>query len=73
MAAHRNVHLTKDIDHLVAGDPELACHVVYAKLAQTVLLADPLGIRSLPLSGGLLDEDTNASRELCIDDANSRR
>src|SRR5204863_8025410 len=35
MAAHRNVHLTKEIDHLVAGNSELACQVMHSKLTQT--------------------------------------
>ena len=73
MAAHRDIHLAKQSDHLVAGDPELACHVVYAKLAQTVLLAASNRVRSMPLSGGRLDECTNASRELWIDDSNRGR
>jgi hypothetical protein len=64
MAAHGNVHLTKQIDHFVAGDPELAGHVVYAKLAQTILLAGSNRTRSMPLFRGGLDERTNASREL---------
>jgi len=64
MAANGHVHLTKNRDDFVAGNPELACHVVYAKLAQTILLADSTRVRSLPLDGGRLDESTNASREL---------
>jgi hypothetical protein len=73
MAAHGNVHLAKNRDDFVAGDPELACHVMYAKLAQTILLADSNRVRSFPLSGGRLDEGANAPRELWIDDANRRR
>jgi hypothetical protein len=34
MAAHRYVHLTKEIDYLVAWNPELACQIMYSKLAQ---------------------------------------
>jgi hypothetical protein len=41
MAAHGNIHLTKQSHHLVGGDPELPSHVVYAKLAQTTLLWGP--------------------------------
>lgn len=73
MAAYGDIHLTKEVDHLVTGDPELACHVVYTKLAQTVLLAGSRGVRSLPLVRGGLDERTNAPRELCIDDSNGSR
>jgi len=73
MAAHGNVHLTKNRDDFVAGDPELAGHVVYAKLAQTILLAGSNRTRSLPLDGGRLDEGTDAPRELWIDDADRRR
>ena len=40
MAAHRDIHRPKHRDHLVRGDPELTCHVVYAKLAQTILLRE---------------------------------
>jgi hypothetical protein len=73
MAAHGKIHLTKQIDHFVAGDPELACHVVYAKLAQTILLAGSNRTRSMPLIRGGLDDGTDAFRELWIDDANNRR
>jgi hypothetical protein len=73
MAAHGEVHLTKERDHLVAGNPKFAGQVVYAKLAQTVLLAGSMRVRSMPLSGGRLDERTNASRELWIDDSNRSR
>ena len=34
MTTHRNVHLTKEIDHLVARNSELARQVMYSKLAQ---------------------------------------
>jgi hypothetical protein len=34
MAAHRNVHLSKKVYHLVDGDSEFACHVGNEKLAQ---------------------------------------
>src|SRR5205085_6980760 len=34
MAAHRNIHLAKKRDHLVARDSKLACQVVHSKLAQ---------------------------------------
>ncbi len=73
MAAHRDIHLAKQRDHVVAGYPELACHVVYAKLAQTVLLAGSNRVRSMPPRRGRLDECTNASRELWIDDADCGR
>src|ERR1044071_1108317 len=73
MTAHGNIHLTKQRDDVVTGDPELACHVVYAKLAQTILLAGSNRTRSMPLIRGGLDDGTNASRELWIDDANNRR
>ena len=73
MAAHRDVHLAKQRDYVVAGYPELAGHVVYAKLAQTVLLAGSNRVRSMPPRRGLLDESANASRELWIDDPNGGR
>jgi len=73
MAAHGDVHLTKEGDHLVAGNPELACHVVYTKLAQTVLLAGSTRVRGMPLGGGRLDDGTNALRELWIDDSDGGR
>ena len=34
MAAHRNVHLTKEIDHLVAGNAKFTRQIMYSKLAQ---------------------------------------
>src|SRR5215207_930426 len=73
MAAHGDVHLTEESDHLIAGNPELACHVVYAKLAQTVLLAGSTRARSMPLNGGRLDDGTDAFRELWIDDSDGGR
>jgi hypothetical protein len=36
MCANRHVHLTKKRDDFVDGYAELACHVVNAKLAQTL-------------------------------------
>ena len=65
--------MTEESDHLVTGDPEFACHVVYAKLAQTVLLAGSIRVRSMPLEGGRLDEGPNAFRELWIDDSDGGR
>src|SRR5829696_7546978 len=62
MAADGNVHLTKQSHHLVGGDPELAGHVVYAKLAQTTLLWGSCRAR--------LHERANPFRELTIHDAN---
>ena len=44
MAAHGNVHLTKEIDHLVAGDPEFARQIMYSKLAQPISSLRPSGI-----------------------------
>jgi len=62
MTTHGNVHLTKQSHHFVGGDPELASHVVYAKLAQTTLLWGSVGAR--------LHELANPFRELPIYDAN---
>ena len=45
MAAHGNVHLAKQIDHLVAGNPEFARQIVYSKLAQPTLLLTAIGHR----------------------------
>jgi hypothetical protein len=36
-----DVHLTKQAHHLVGGDPELAGHIMYAKLAQTASCGAP--------------------------------
>jgi hypothetical protein len=36
MRANRHVHLTKQCDHFIDGYAEFACHVVNAKLAQTL-------------------------------------
>jgi hypothetical protein len=35
MTAHRDVHLPKQTDNLIGGNPELASHVMNAKFAQT--------------------------------------
>ena len=61
MAAHGKIHLTKQVDDFVAGDPELACHVVYAKLAQTILLAGSNRTRSMPLFRGGLGNSWRSS------------
>src|SRR5690348_5761983 len=45
MAANRNVHLTKERDHIVRRDSEFTSHVVYAKLAQALLLRITRGAR----------------------------
>src|SRR5205823_9140485 len=34
MAADGDIHLAQEADHLVAGNPELACQIMYSKLAQ---------------------------------------
>jgi hypothetical protein len=43
MAAHRNIHLSKEVDHLIDGDSEFACHVGNEKLAQRTTSLDPGG------------------------------
>ena len=43
MAAHRDIHLSKKVYHLIDGDPELACHVVNEKLAQNTTSLIPRG------------------------------
>ena len=44
MAAHRYVHLAKEIDHLVAGNAEFARQIMYSKLAQPISSLRPSGI-----------------------------
>jgi len=34
MAANGDVHLAKEVDHLVTGNPKLACQIMHSKLAQ---------------------------------------
>lgn len=46
MAAHGNVHLSKEVDHLIDGYPEFACHVVNEKLAQALPPGNPTLIAS---------------------------
>src|SRR5688572_27957278 len=41
MAAHGNVHLTKEREHFDLGTPELDRHVVHSKLAQTIPPIEP--------------------------------
>jgi hypothetical protein len=36
VVTNRNIHLTKEVHHLVTGDPEFPCHVVHAQLAQVL-------------------------------------
>ena len=43
MAAHRDIHLSKEVYHLIDGDPEFACHVVNEKLAQNTTSLIPRG------------------------------
>ena len=45
VTADRDIHLTKQSNHFVSRYPEFACHVVYAKLAQTCLLSGPCRAR----------------------------
>ncbi len=43
MAAHRDIHLSKEVDHLIDGYPEFASHVVHEKLAQNTTSLIPVG------------------------------
>ena len=43
MAAHRDIHLSKEVYHLIDGDPEFACHVIHEKLAQNTTSLNPHG------------------------------
>ncbi len=42
VAAHRNVHLTKQGDHLVSGNPELTGQVRYTQACSPILLWSPV-------------------------------
>jgi hypothetical protein len=44
MAANRDVHLTKEIDHLIAGDSKFTRQIMYSKLAQPNSSLRPSGI-----------------------------
>jgi hypothetical protein len=48
MAAHGNIHLTKESEHLVAGNPEFARQIMYSKLAQPISSLRPSGIGARP-------------------------
>jgi hypothetical protein len=43
MGANGNIHLSKEVDHLIDGYPELACHVINEKLAQNTTSLNPHG------------------------------
>ena len=43
MAANRNIHLSKEVDHLIDGYSELTRHVIYEKLAQKTTSLNPGG------------------------------
>src|SRR5690606_15109231 len=74
MAAHGHVHRTKKVDHLFVRDPELACHVMNTKLAQTCLLSrarrasQPTGARPRGCR-----QRANAARKISIQNTDSHR
>src|SRR5690606_17463676 len=67
MAAHGHIHRTKKAYHLIVRDPELTCHVMNTKLAQTCLLSrarrasQPTGARLCRRR-----QRANAAREISI-------
>jgi len=50
MGANGNIHLSKEVDHLIDGYSELACHVVNEKLAQNTTSLNPHGSMVEPLA-----------------------
>lgn len=48
MTAHRYIHLSEEVDHLIDGYAEFASHVINEKLAQNTTSLNPHGPRVEP-------------------------
>ena len=64
MGANGNIHLSKEVDHLIDGYPELACHVINEKLAQNTTSLNPHGSMVEPLACHLQSHPSQAQESL---------
>ena len=64
MGANRHIHRAQEVHDLIAGYPELACHVVHPKLTHTRLLKSSSRAR--------VHQRTNTLRQLAVNDSDRR-